>query len=61
MVQGGSASQSQARAPMRFRDLVRAKATFSEHSDLSVSPALELRSLEGYLDAVGLFRRAANE
>lgn len=46
---------------MKSRDLVRAKATFSENSDLSVSPALELRSLEGYLDVVGLFRRVANE
>ena len=60
MVQGGSASQSQGQAPMRFRDLFGAIAVFSEDSDLSVFPALVLRSLEGYSNAVGLVRRAAD-
>ena len=46
---------------MRFRDLVRAIAAFNEGSDLSASPALELRSLKGYSDVVELVRRAADE
>lgn len=61
MVHGGSASQSQARAPMRFRDHVRAIAVFNEDSGLSASPALELRFLEGYSDVVELVRRVADE
>jgi hypothetical protein len=46
---------------MRFRDLVRAIAAFSEDLGLSACPALELRSLEGYSDVVELVQRAAAE